>query len=116
MTINPVISLLTAWRMMNMLNTDNCPIPFKVMGIYCTTNEKDPNFGKVITLENVIMARNGKYLGGEYESGYNPAESEIIYARDWLFLLPDGLVHKSLSHWHITHINDMEVNFPKTLS
>lgn len=113
--VNPTISLQTAWELMNMLDADGEPIPFSLRFTYSTTDEKDlKHYGVVGEFKDVILARNVKHLDAEIQASYNPADSEIIYARDWKFYLPATKEIKSLSHWHITHLNDMEINFPKT--
>jgi len=112
--VNPTISLEEAWKIMNMLDAEGEPIPFSVMFGYSTTDENDKNYGAVGEFEAVILARNVKYLNAEEPAVYNPAESEMIYARDWKFFDPVSKEIKSLSHWHITHLNQMEINFPKT--
>lgn len=111
--INPTISLQQAWEIMNMLDENYNPIPFSIRFCYATTDQNDEDFGRVGIFDKAIMLRNLKFLDAEVPPTYKPSESEIIYARDWKFYLVESKQIKSLSHWHITHLNDMEVNFPK---
>lgn len=109
MNNNPIITIQQAWDIMNQFDDQNQPIPFSVMGTYATEDEKDPNFGKVLKLDHVIMLRNEKYLAGDAS---NPPRTnqEMIFDRNWMLYNLKTKEKKSISHWHLAFVNDMEIN------
>ena len=109
MNNNPIINIQQAWVIMNSFDEENQPIPFSILGTYATEDEKNPNFGKVINLENMIMLRNEKYLLGDTS---NPPRTnqEMIFDRNWMLYNVKTKENKSISHWHLTHVNAMEIN------
>lgn len=109
MNNNPIITIQQAWDIMNQFDDQNQPIPFSVMGTYATEDEKDPKFGKILKHDNVIMLRNEKYLLADAS---NPPRTnqEMIFDRNWMLYNPKTQEKKSISHWHLAYVNDMEIN------
>lgn len=109
----PCISLRSAFAEMNKLDSHGKPVPFDVWAV--SASRKD-GFGKVIKLNNAIMARNVKFLDGNDTINDiqipNIENEEWIFATDWKFYLLDTNEIKSLHNHRITHLNYMEVIFP----
>ena len=102
MTI-PKITLQNAWEIMNKVDEKGMPVPFEVVG-----NAITEKLGKVVKLKNVIMLRNESLMSSP-NPNRKPADDERIYEQMWKFYALDTYEIKSLSHYHITHLNGMEV-------
>ena len=89
------------------------PIPFTVWAVAKENDPTKKDFGRVIKLQNVIMARNAKFIDGNLS--YHDTElpnvenEEWIFADDWKFYEPATQEIKSLINYNITHIDYMEI-------
>ena len=91
---------------MNQFDVNNCPVPFSIIGTYSTEDEKDPNFGKILKLDHVILLRNQQFLSGELMPRTN---QEMIFDRNWMLFDVETKAKKSVSHWHLCYLNLMEI-------
>lgn len=109
----PSLNPKQALEYMNRLDDTGKPIPFTVWAVAKERDSHKSDFGKVIKLQSVIMARNVKFLDGNL--AYNDVEipnvqnDDWIFAPDWKFYNPTTQEIKSLINYNITHIDYMEI-------